>query len=187
MNRFIAEIRELIRTARQAVVRSVDSIQVLTNFKIGRRIIEHEQKGKDRAGYGEGSLRELAKVLTDEFGKGFSLTNLKLMRKFYLTYRSEIGQTVSGFLPEQQKGQTVSDHLPQSEKRLSPPIFPGITEAISSRFCRSWSLRELKRHFCVHESPHPLDEIEAGEKCRGSKYPAPKVGAQATPKKGDGK
>jgi len=139
VNRFIAEIRELIRTARQAVVRSVDSIQVLTNFEIGRRIVEYEQKGKDRAGYGEGVLRELAGALTDEFGKGFSLTNLKLMRKFYLTYRSEIGQTVSGFLPEQQKGQTVSDHLPQSENRLSPPIFPGITEAISSRFCLSWS------------------------------------------------
>ncbi len=125
--------------------------------------------------------------MTDEFGKGFSLTNLKLMRKFYLTYRSEIGQTVSGFLPEQQKGQTVSDHLPQSENRLSPLTFPGITEAISSRFCLSWShyvfltgiknpeerrfyeigaarqgwsLRELKRHVYVYEPPRPLVDIE---------------------------
>ncbi len=48
----IDALRSLIRSARQAVVRSVDAIQALTNFEIGRRIVEHEQKGEKRAEYG---------------------------------------------------------------------------------------------------------------------------------------
>jgi hypothetical protein len=49
----LAEIRETVRAARQAVVHSVDLIQVLTNFEIGRRIVEHEQQGAERAEYGK--------------------------------------------------------------------------------------------------------------------------------------
>jgi hypothetical protein len=111
MNALITEIRELIRSARQTVVHSVDLIQVYTNFEIGRRIVEHEQQGAERAEYGEALLKELAKTLTDEFGRGFSLTNLKMMRKFYLTYRAGISQTPSGLLSQSGKGQTVSDQL----------------------------------------------------------------------------
>ncbi len=95
MKNLLTEIRELILSARKAVVHSVDLIQVLTNFEIGRRIVEYEQQGEKRAAYGVAILADLAMALTSEFGKGFSLTNLKLMRKFYQTYREQIGQTVS--------------------------------------------------------------------------------------------
>jgi hypothetical protein len=91
----LTDIRELIRTARVTAVHSIDLIQVLTNFEIGRRIVVHEQQGAERAGYGEATLVALARALTDEFGSGFSVTNLKLMRGFYLTYRERIGQTLS--------------------------------------------------------------------------------------------
>jgi predicted nuclease of restriction endonuclease-like (RecB) superfamily len=133
----IGEIRELIRTARQAVVHSVDLIQVLTNFEIGRRIVEHEQQGKERAEYGDAVLKALAIALTDEFGRGFSQTNLKMMRRFYLTYQNQIGQTPSGFLPALKKGQTLSDFLRKSE--AAPQNLPGNVRAASAPFHLSWS------------------------------------------------
>jgi predicted nuclease of restriction endonuclease-like (RecB) superfamily len=87
-----AGIRELILTARRAVVRSVDALQVMTSFEIGRRIVEHEQQGSARAEYGKHVLRELAERLTAEFGRGFSRSNLEYMRKFFLTYRQRLPQ-----------------------------------------------------------------------------------------------
>lgn len=84
----IDELRGLIQSARFAAVTRVNTLQVLTNFEIGRRIVEHEQQGEQRADYGKELLRQLSARLTDEFGKGFSLTNLKLMRQFFLQYRA---------------------------------------------------------------------------------------------------
>ena len=68
----LADIRDLILSARRAAVRSVDALQVLTSFEIGRRIVEHEQQGSARAEYGKHVLRELAERLAAEFGRGFS-------------------------------------------------------------------------------------------------------------------
>ncbi|MFH0781689.1 MAG: DUF1016 N-terminal domain-containing protein [Pseudomonadota bacterium] len=95
----ISDIRELILSARRKAVQSVDILHVMANFEIGRRIIVHEQhRVQERAKYGDATLIDLAAVLTDEFGKGFSLTNLKLMCQFYLAYRERIGQTLSDSL-----------------------------------------------------------------------------------------
>src|SRR5512136_529971 len=76
--RLLTDIRTLILSARQMAVRTIDTIQVLTNFEIGRRIVEQEQKGEQRAEYGKKILEKLSEHLGNEFGKGFSLTNLKL-------------------------------------------------------------------------------------------------------------
>jgi DUF1016 N-terminal domain len=93
-------IRTLILSVRQTVARGVDLLQVHTNYEIGRRIVEQEQQGAERAQYGKEILRELAARLTAEFGKGFSRSNLEYMRRFYLVYpdRSSriIPQTASG-------------------------------------------------------------------------------------------
>lgn len=72
---------------RQAVIHSVDVIQVLTNFEMGRRIVEHGQQGAERAAYGKALLKTLSVELTAEFGRGFSCSNFESMRKFYLTYQ----------------------------------------------------------------------------------------------------
>ena len=77
----------------------VDTFQVMTNFKIGRRIVEHEQKGAKRAAYGVELVKELSTRLTEEFGRGFSKANLEYMRRFYLEWQNRvppIAQTVSG-------------------------------------------------------------------------------------------
>jgi hypothetical protein len=69
----------------------VDQVQVYTNLEIGRRIVEEVQRGEDRAAYQEEILRTLACRLTGEFGRGFSVSNLKSMRLFYLQNRDRIG------------------------------------------------------------------------------------------------
>ncbi|MFJ2714627.1 YhcG family protein [Pseudomonas sp. NPDC087346] len=76
----------LIRQARQQVLRAVDTIQVQTCWEIGRHIVEFEQQGAQRAGYGKQLLATLAKELTGQFGKGFDETNLRKMRLFFQTF-----------------------------------------------------------------------------------------------------
>ena len=94
----LKEVRLLIQKARSSVAQSVNALQVLTNFEIGRLIVIGEQKGASRAGYGKSLIQDLSHQLSSEFGKGFSATNLKLMRKFYTVYQSRISQKPSDLL-----------------------------------------------------------------------------------------
>ena len=83
----ITELRGPIHSARQTVATTVNTLQVVTNFEIGRLIVEHEQRGEKRASYGQELLKLLSTRLSDEFGKGFSKSNLEYMRRFYLEWR----------------------------------------------------------------------------------------------------
>jgi len=118
----IAEVRSLIQSARRGVASVVDTFQVMTNFEIGRRIIEHEQKGAKRAAYGKELLSELSLRLTEEFGRGFSVTNLKLMRQFFVELQSRIGQEATDQLVPNRIQQQPTGELAISEKpiRKSP-------------------------------------------------------------------
>lgn len=107
----LTDVRQLIQSARRGVSTVVDTFQVVTNFEIGRRIVEHEQKGAKRAAYGDLLLSGLSEALTTEFGRGFSMTNLKLMRQFFLLFRGKIGQTLSGESALPAIGQTASDQF----------------------------------------------------------------------------
>lgn len=90
---FYTKITDLLISAKKAVVQSVNKTIVITYYEIGRLIVEEEQQGKSQAEYGQNLISELSIKLTAEFGKGFSMTNLKQMRTFYLTYSK--GQTLS--------------------------------------------------------------------------------------------
>ncbi|MGH9429048.1 MAG: DUF1016 N-terminal domain-containing protein [Terriglobia bacterium] len=79
-------IRQILESARATVARSVNTTQVMANWLIGREIVEEEQRGKKRAGYGEQLLQDLSARLTAELGKGFSVDNLELCRRFFLEY-----------------------------------------------------------------------------------------------------
>jgi len=92
-SRFFSQVAEMLLQAREHVARQVNSAMVLTYFEIGRMIVEEEQKGKERAGYGDELLKGLSEYLTAEFGRGFSATNLRQMRLFYQQY--SIQQTLS--------------------------------------------------------------------------------------------
>jgi len=166
-NVLLRQIRKLILSARQTVARNVDTIQVLTCFEIGRLIVEHEQHGANRAEYGKNTLKDVSAKLTEDFGRGFSLTNLKLMRQFYVVLNKQISQTPSGQLPCTVKGQTLSDLLPAKRKTMkkhpSSAFFTlswshyvflmGIKSVDERKFYeieakqQDWSLRKLKRQF----------------------------------------
>lgn len=85
---FLADIRELLHTGRDAAYRSVNSVMIKTYWQMGRRIIEQEQHGKARADYGEYLLVNLSRYLTDCFGKGFSVATIRNIRQFYLRFPS---------------------------------------------------------------------------------------------------
>ena len=91
-----SEIRQTILEARHHVYTAVNSAMVQTYWNIGRIIVEHEQGGDARAEYGRELIKELAKRLTAEFGKGFTSTNLKYMRQFYLSF--PMGHSLRGQL-----------------------------------------------------------------------------------------
>jgi predicted nuclease of restriction endonuclease-like (RecB) superfamily len=87
----------LLETARRAAARSINALMTATYWEIGRRIIEFEQGGTERAAYGEALIERLSEDLTRRFGRGFSRQNLGQMRAFYRTWPAErICQTVSG-------------------------------------------------------------------------------------------
>ena len=93
---FLQQVCNLLDDARKNVKTAVNLSMVYTYYNIGRMITEEEQKGNDRADYGKYVLKELSLHLVERFGKGFSVTNLKQMRQFYMIYsKDQIGQTLS--------------------------------------------------------------------------------------------
>jgi predicted nuclease of restriction endonuclease-like (RecB) superfamily len=104
---FYERIRDILESARTGVARTVNTAQVLSNWLIGRAIIEEEQQGSQRAGYGESLLKTLAQKLGQDYGKGFSYANLKLMRQFYLSFPH--------LLKPDQKGYAVRSLFPNAE------------------------------------------------------------------------
>jgi len=159
----VKEIRDLVQSARRTAAQNVNTLQVVTNFEIGRRIVEYEQQGSKRAEYGERIVRELSQRLTAELGRGFSKSNLEYMRRFYLEYHEtvpQIAQTVSGQLPakiptETPIGQTLSAQFtPAFTLSWSHYIFLlNIGNRDERKFYEiesrenQWSLSELKRQF----------------------------------------
>ena len=130
------KVAELLKLAQNTVVQTVNKTMVQTYFEIGKMIVEEEQKGKERAEYGQQLIEELSIRLLNDFGKGFSSTNIKQMRSFYLTYS---------------KGQTVSDEFNLSWSHYLKLM--RIDDENERRFYEietlknNWSLRELQRQY----------------------------------------
>lgn len=80
------DIVALLEGARRTAARSVNALMTASYWEIGRRIVEFEQGGEDRAAYGQALLSKLSADLTRQFGRGFGVDNLELMRLFYQTY-----------------------------------------------------------------------------------------------------
>ncbi|NJL29983.1 MAG: DUF1016 domain-containing protein [Thermoanaerobaculia bacterium] len=85
----VGGIAGVVEAARQTSARTVNAIMTATYWEIGRRIVEYEQKGKARAGYGEGVIERLAVDLTHRYGRGFGVVNLSQMKKLYLLWPAE--------------------------------------------------------------------------------------------------
>ncbi|GEP41165.1 PDDEXK nuclease domain-containing protein [Brevifollis gellanilyticus] len=126
----LTEVRQLIQGARRSVATVVDTLQVMTNFEIGRRIVEHEQKGAKRAAYGTELLKELSARLTEEFGRGFSEDNLSNMRRFFLIWQERIQIFQSA---------TVEISETPSRKLVPTKISESLTRKSGNPFTLSWS------------------------------------------------
>ncbi len=108
----LGDVVSLLESARRMSARAVNALMTATYWEIGRRIVEGEQGGEQRAGYGDELIQRLATDLTARFGRGFSPVNLRQMRRFFgLWPEVQIQQTVSAELsvePENRNRQTLS-------------------------------------------------------------------------------
>jgi len=124
----VQEIRDLVQRARRTAAQNVNTLQVVTNYEIGRRIVEYEQRGSRRAGYGEQILDEISHSLAEEFGRGFSSTNLRYMRRFYLEYNDSLPQ-----IRQTMSAKSMTLVLPEA------PIQQTVSAKLINRFTLSWS------------------------------------------------
>ena len=83
------DVREILRRAREQAYKNASSIMAYAYWNVGKRIVEEEQLGKEKAKYGSYLIKNLSKELSDEFGTGFSIASLKNCRRFYLTFPQE--------------------------------------------------------------------------------------------------
>jgi len=115
-NNIYKEIKSILDEARQSAYRAVNFSMVVAYYEVGRLIVEQEQKGNKRAGYGEALLNDLSEKLTGDFGKGFSVAGLRNYRPFYIIFsNSAIHSALRSELPSQ------NDSSKRSELRSESP------------------------------------------------------------------
>lgn len=146
---------ELIHYARALTVRNINFVEIMTNYVLGKWIVEEQQNGSDRAKYGGRVLEYLSIALTEEFGRGFSVDTLNNARKFFLTYRDRISETMfRKFVIE--KSQTMFGKLKDLPfilswshylilLRISKPEERSFYETEAAR--NGWNVRTLQRQY----------------------------------------
>jgi predicted nuclease of restriction endonuclease-like (RecB) superfamily len=135
-----SDIVALLESARHAAARSVNALMTASYWEIGRRIVEFEQGGQDRATYGEALIQRLSADLTRCFGRGFSPRNIEQMRQFYQCWPTEqIRQTLPGKLATGKIPQTVSAELTSSLILQTPSALSADLPALAQAFPLPWS------------------------------------------------
>ena len=118
----VERVVTIIEEARSRVLRTVNSEMVLLNWHVGREIVEYVQRGDPRAEYGEEVIEDLSKQLQSRVGRGYSSTNLRYFRAFYIAYRSRkpqirhIGSGESGV----EEGASTSGKIRHKRRGVSP-------------------------------------------------------------------
>ena len=134
------EVVSVVESARRTAARNVNAVMTAAYWEIGRRIVEFEQGGEDRAAYGEALIRRLGVDLSQRFGRGFGWRNLTQMRAFYLAWPTEqILQTLSAKSPSSPIVQTlsaISAGRPLSGTPARNALEPG---AVAQAFPLPWS------------------------------------------------
>ncbi len=143
LDRLFSDISEYIRVAQTNIVHYVNNQIILSYWLIGKRIIEEEQQGAHRADYGSELLKKIAMKLVDEFGKGFSFSNLKNIRQFYLTYQSRIGYSASSLSMESQFHPKLTWTHYRNLMRIQDETERDFYEQQAGT--ENWSVRELQR------------------------------------------
>jgi predicted nuclease of restriction endonuclease-like (RecB) superfamily len=155
----LADIVEVIETARHRAARVVNATMTASYWWIGRRIVLEEQRGAKRAGYGEALIEQLARDLTAKFGRGFGRANLRQMRAFYLAYADILPTGPEQFGTLTQIRQTLSgefDALAALSSKLPLPWshyvkLLNLKNELARRFYEAealrggWTVRQLER------------------------------------------
>lgn len=144
---FISDIKAIVYTAKQKAYQAADTYQVVSNWLVGRRIVEQEQHGQERAQYGKHIVELASETLTAEFGKGYSIVNIKSFRKFYLTFNNLlIGQTPSA---QSENGLTIKGQTVSAELELAKMLPSNLSWSHYERLMRiknederDWYMRE---------------------------------------------
>ncbi len=161
----ISQIREIMINARKNAAAQVNNELLTAYWNIGRVIVEHEQGSDIRAEYGQSTLKQISKQLTKEFGRGFSVSNLQFMRRFYQTY--QIQQMLSARLSWSHYCEllTISD----SDRR-----------SFYEKECErsGWSVREMKRQIATSLFERLL--LSDGEANRDKVYELATTGQELT-------
>ncbi len=143
-------IAELIEQSRHYVKTTVNTAMVYTYYNVGRYIVEDEQHGKERAAYGESVLKELSAKLTANFGAGWSVANLKIIKQFYLAYAKRLN-TVEPIHSEKDKHCLANSQFLLSWShylilmRIKNPEERNFYEI--ECYNQNWSVRELQRQY----------------------------------------
>jgi predicted nuclease of restriction endonuclease-like (RecB) superfamily len=130
-------ISDLLADARRSTARAVNGILTATYWEVGRRVVEFEQRGKARAEYGERLLKQLAHDLTARCGRGFSKSNLFLMRGFYLGW--QIFQTPSGIFEARVVGELSGTGTEVEASLTTRHPLPGNVLSLATAFLLPWS------------------------------------------------
>lgn len=139
-DQLLGSVTALLEAARRASAGAVNAVMTTAYWETGRRIVEFEQGGEERAEYGAAVIERLSRDLTVKFGRGFSPTNLSQMKKFYLLWPAErILQTASGELQASPmpSGPGAILQTTSEKSRTASAEFP--LPAIAPRFPLSWS------------------------------------------------
>lgn len=145
---FYEGIASVLEQARGNAYRAVNTAIVQAYWEIGRRIVE-EQGGEERAAYGRALVKELSKRLTDDYGRGFTETNLKYMRQFYLAFPI---------------GHTLCDQLSWSHYRALSRVVDPDARAWCEREAakQGWSVRTLELNISTQYYHHRLLQSQGG-------------------------
>lgn len=133
---YILEIKQILAQARRKTYQAINSAMVEAYWSIGRKIVEEEQNGKERAAYGKEVIKTISTELTQEFGKGFSERNIRKYRQFYLTF------------PEIENWPTVSAKLQWSHFELIMRVSNPQAQQyyLNEAAQQGWSVRTLDRN-----------------------------------------
>lgn len=176
----LGELTDLLQSSRRAAARAVNAAMTATYWEIGRRIVEVEQAGADRAEYGQGLVKRLAEDLSREFGRGFSERNLQYMRRFYQHW--PIPQTVSAELGSPYSSEFVATEPPRPQFILPWSHYLTLLSVESDQACLfyekeairgGWSIRQLKRQINSQFYERTLLSRNKGAMLKGGQTPQP--------------
>lgn len=138
-----AELTGLVEDARRSAARSVNALMTAIYWAIGRRIVQHEQHGEEKAGYGDELIRRLSRNLTARFGRGFGRSNLFQMRSFFLAYRDPNPLAAAG--PRSESSHSTGETVQTASGLLDPTADTEKVQTVSGLF--NSALLEIAAYF----------------------------------------